>query len=378
MSNGSLSMTTRDLAQVYQRDEPLFAGHQRAVAVNVGPEGITVVANANSSGGSDHTWVMRLNLDGVVVWERRYDPKYGYAGAITRLAQNDFVIAGAVQRSPMTFQGSLLHIDEAGEIVNAEVVGPVGDAVFNSVQAQANGTIVSAGSSGHRGWLVTTDSKLRNSNDRAVALSGVKVLRLLSSGDVVVLGRPAASTDTIANARSKLVSIAPDGRVRWERTLPTSGRSIPTSLIVRPNGVIAVGNSVEGIWLAYCDTTGALIWERSIADAGPWSAVGLADGFAVAGARTSTDSERSQHIWRFAEDGTLRSDQQWNRRDLGTGLDQIREDIADLDATGDGGLVLVGSTTRGPGKTNVWVVRLAPDGKVMWERTFGKPAPAPT
>jgi hypothetical protein len=40
----------------------------------------------------------------------------------------------------------------------------------------------------------------------------------------------------------------------------------------------------------------------------------------------------------------------------------------------DGGLVVVGSTPQGPGKTNVWIVRLDPGGEVVWQRVFGAPA----
>jgi hypothetical protein len=48
--------------------------------------------------------------------------------------------------------------------------------------------------------------------------------------------------------------------------------------------------------------------------------------------------------------------------------------VTGLTATRDGGLVLVGSTTHGAGKTNVWVVRLDPKGDVVWQRVFGAPA----
>jgi hypothetical protein len=40
----------------------------------------------------------------------------------------------------------------------------------------------------------------------------------------------------------------------------------------------------------------------------------------------------------------------------------------------DGSLIIAGHIARGPGKLNVWVVRLAPDGKVAWQKVFGSPA----
>jgi hypothetical protein len=61
-----------------------------------------------------------------VTWERDYDPEFGTARAITRLAQGGFMIAGEVQRSAMEYQASLLHIDAAGDIVGAASLGPRG------------------------------------------------------------------------------------------------------------------------------------------------------------------------------------------------------------------------------------------------------------
>lgn len=374
MSSESLSTTMGDLADVYQRHEPLMGGHQRAKAVDVGPEGITVVANANLSGGSDHIWVLRLNLDGVVLWERHYDLKYGYTHAMTRNAHGEFVIAGAVKRSPMAFQGALLRIDETGNILGAESFGPPGVTSFTSVQVRADGAILAGGSSKWKGWVVTSDSAFRNPGERELAVYDIESIRLLESGDLAVLG--ATDRPTVGWARTKLIVVASDGHVRWERLLPTSGGDgEPAALVARGDGVVAIGNSPAGTWLVRFDSTGAVTWERMLADAGGWIAVGLPDGFAVAGATTTKDGVRTQHIWRFADDGTLRSDQPWSQRNVGEGLDQIREQMSDIAATNDGGLVLVGSTTRGPGRTNVWVVRLAPDGQLLWERIFGKPPP---
>lgn len=374
VSNGSLSMTMGDLEKVYQRHDPAFGGRQSADAVVVGPAGITVAAAHNPTGEAYHTWILRLDLDGAVVWERHYDPKYGNAGAMARLPEGEFVLAGELKRSAMALQGSLLHIDAAGNVIDAESLGPPGNTSFTALQVRPDGTILAGGSSKWKGWLVTTDPAFHNPGERQLDIRDIESIRLLASGDLAVLG--ATDRPTVGWAQTKLISVAPDGHVRWERLLPTSGVGEPAALVARGDGVVAIGNSPEGTWLVRFDNTGAVIWERMLADAGGWIAVGLADGFAVAGATTTPDGVSTQHVWRFGDDGTVRSDQQWSQRNIGKGLDQIREQMFDVDATPDGGLVLVGSTTRGPGRTNVWVVRLAPDGKLLWERIFGKAAPA--
>lgn len=372
-------MTMDDLEKAYQMRDPRFGGHQRATGVVAGPEGITVLASANVSGDSNHTWILRLSLDGAVIWQHHYDPKYGSPGAIARLSTGELVMAGGVQRSAMEFQASLLRTDATGTPVGAVSLGPRGDTGFGSVQSNSNGAIFAAGASGGKGWLVATDSKFTNPGELAIDVRYIELIRLLSSGDIAVLG--ATERPTLGFGQTKLVSVAADGNLRWERLLPTTGRGDPAGLIVRQNGVIAVGNGGAGegapthIWLVHCDNAGTVTWERKVADAGAWAAVGLADGFAIAGTTTTPNGERVQHVWRFANDGTLRSDQSWSQRQLGSGLSEIRESIRDLDATSDGGLVLVGTTTRGQGKTNVWIIRLSAEGKMLWERTFGSPRP---
>jgi hypothetical protein len=374
-------MSRDDLAQAYRTHDPLLAGHQHAEAVIVGPEGITVLATANPAGEAEHTWVLRLNLDGVVTWERHYDPKYGAARGITRLAKGGFAIAGEVQRGAMAYQGALVHIDGAGEIVGATSLGPRGVTGFNTVQARADGALLAGGSSDWKGWLVTIDPALRNPGERAIAVDEIKAIRMLPAGDAAVLGITERSTSGFG--RAQLSSVAPSGQLRWQRLLPTSGRGDPAALVVRQDGALVVGTGATGdrdpaqVWLAHCDAAGAVTWERTLtatpASARGRAAAGLPDGYAVAGETSTADGERTPHVWRLGDDGAPRWDQPYQA----PGGGQAFEIVNGLEATSDGGLVMVGSTTRGPGRTNVWIVRLSPDGQVIWQRVFGTPASGP-
>ncbi|HEY0479229.1 MAG TPA: hypothetical protein VGD37_17040 [Kofleriaceae bacterium] len=382
MSNGSLSMSKDDLEQAYLTHDPSLAGHQGAEAVVVGPEGITVLATANPAGESEHTWLLRLTLDGVVTWERHYDPKYGAARAITRRTQGGFVIAGEVQRSATAYQASLFQVDAAGEILGAAFFGPRGVTGFNSVQVRADGAILAGGSSAWKGWLVTTDPALHGPAERVLAVDEIKAIRLLPSGDLAALGT--TETSTTGFGRAQLASFAPSGQARWQHVLPTSGRGDPAALVVDQDGMLAVGSGTVDqrapvhVWLAHCDATGTVTWERALsansANARAWAAVGLPGGYAIAGEMATAEGERMPHVWRIRADGALLWDQRYKASDDG----QAFEILSGLDATSDGGVVLVGSTSSGPGKTNVWVVRLAPDGKVVWQRVYGSAATRPS
>jgi hypothetical protein len=114
--------------------------------------------------------------------------------------------------------------------------------------------------------------------------------------------------------------------------------------------------------------SGDVVWEKRFGDPGEvrlgTAVVALADGgFAVAGA-AQRDGRRGLRLTRLTGDGTVR----WERAYGG----DKRDEATGLAATPDGGFVLVGSTmSSGPGKTNVWILRLDGDGALVWDRVFG-------
>lgn len=356
----------------------MFAGHQGAEAVVVGPEGITVLATANSDGDADHTWLLRLNLDGTVVWDRHYELKHGAGRAIARLTQGGFAIAGDVRTGAMAYRASLLEVDGSGKVVGSQSLGPNGVTGFHAVQARADGTIVAGGTAGWKGWLVTSDPTRRNPGERALAGDDIPELQILPAGDIVALANIEKSPSGFGRAR--LIAVASDGHVRWQRELPSSGRGDPVALVVRHDAELAIGTGAATagdpahIWLAQVDAAGEVTWERTLgaapSQARARAATALPDGYAVAGRMITPDGERTPHVWRLDNDGAPRWDQSYPGPDGG----HAGELATGIDATGDGGLIMVGSTQHGPGKTNVWVVRLAPDGKVVWQRVFGAAA----
>jgi hypothetical protein len=146
------------------------------------------------------------------------------------------------------------------------------------------------------------------------------------------------------------------------------------ALATLPDGLLVAGNGAardvdpSHIWLARVSPAGKLVREHAL-DGGSsaWRAravAALPDGFAIAGDVTAPGGQRTPQVWWLTTDGETRLQRAYGDGDLVTGLA----------ATRDGGLVLVGSTTHGPGKTNVWVVRLDPKGDVVWQRVFGAPA----
>lgn len=369
MSN-PIAPTRDDLEQVYRQHDPALAGHQSGDAVAVGADGITVLASANPKGETDHTWLLRLADDGTLAWDHHYEPRHGSGRALVALGRG-FVIAGDVQRGPMAYQGSLLRVDAAGAVVGASSVGPSGGTGFNAVTARGDDSLVAGGTTGGKGWIVSTDAALKQVGEAPVDVDEIKALAALPSGDVAAMA--AVEKSTTSFGRTRLLAFARDGAVRWSVQLPSSGRGDPAALAALPDGLLVAGTGAAGdrdpahIWFARVDTAGKLVREQTLAGApSAWrarAAAALPDGFAIAGEVALPDGSRTPQVWRLTSDGEVR----WQRA-LADG-----QFVNGLAATPDGGLVVVGSTSHGAGKTNVWVVRLDPKGEVVWQRVFGSP-----
>ena len=205
-----------------------------------------------------------------------------------------------------------------------------------------------------------------------VEIEDVRDLGVWPTGETAMLA--VAQRSTSGFGKAALVAVGADGSTRWVRPLPGDSPGDPAAVVVQPTGALAIGSGAAGdrelahIWLAMVDRAGAVRWERRITGGGEnaraWAAVALPDGYAIGGETATTDGTRTPHVWRIGKDGEPR----WDERYPGQpGAFDIINAIA---TTSDGGFVLAGSTTHGPGKTNVLIIGLAADGAVRWRHTM--------
>jgi hypothetical protein len=376
-----ISTSHTELEQAYRAHDPLSAGHQRAEAVAVGDgDAITVLANQNLDGETEHAWLIALDPAGNVRWERHLDAKYGAGRALAALPGGGFAIAGDVRRGAMAYQATLVRTDGKGEVTGATALGPRDVTGFSALAVRPDGSLIAGGASQMKGWLVTADPALAHPGDRMFEVDDIKAVGVLASGDAVALA--AIEKSTTGFGRAKLAAITGAGSVAWERALPSSGRGDPAALVVTRDGALAVGTGAADerapsrVWLARLDAAGAIRWEHTLGDdRAAWrafAATALGTGFAIVGRTVPPDGVYTAHVWRLADDGTV----QWDSDLAIPGGGHADEVVTSVAATHDGGLVIGGQIGRGAGKTNVWVVRLAADGKVAWQKVLGAAATA--
>jgi hypothetical protein len=370
----ALAPTSDDLEQAYRTRDPNLAGHQSAEAVVVGADGITVLCSANPRGDGEHTWLIRLSDTGSVGWQRHYPAGQGVGRALAALPGGGFAIAGEIQRSAMAYQAYLLRTDASGNVTAGAAFGPRGVTGFSALAVLADGSTLAGGSTGNHGWLVQADPALHATWDAPLAdLDDVAGVTALPGGGFAVAARRERSTTGFGLTR--VTAFAADHQVRWQAPLPASGRGEPAAVSHLADGsVVAVGHHAAGdrdkaqVWVARLTGADAVAWQRLLGspeeERRGRAIAALPDGGVAVAVEVLRDGHRSLRVARLAADGSVT----WERSFGGAGQDTARG----IAATADGGLVVVGSTTtQGAGKTNVWILRLDADGKLRWDRAFG-------
>lgn len=377
-SGSPIAPTVQDLEHAHRTPDPNSAGHQGAQAVVVDAGGITVLCTANPKGDGNHMCLIRLADDGRVTWQRHYSQGAGSIGrGLTELPGGGFVIAGETQPSAVEFQGSILHTDADGNVVAHASFGLPGVTGFNAIALLGDGSLLAGGGSAWKGWLLHATGALGPVSETPIGdVDDVLGVAAIADGGFAIAAQREKST--LGFGLTRIAAFARDGHLRWQAELPTTGRGEPAALTSFPDGsLVAVGHRVATdhdkaqIWVVRMTTSGAVAWERLL---GPpdeerrgRAIVALADGGVAVAGEALRDNRRGLRVARLAADGEVAWEHAYggDKYDVATGLA----------ATADGGLVLVGATmSKGPGKTNIWVLRLDREGRVLWDRVFGTAA----
>ncbi|HMG56471.1 MAG TPA: hypothetical protein VK601_23385, partial [Kofleriaceae bacterium] len=370
----------------YRTADPNLAGHQSAEAVVVHGNDITVLCSANPKGDGEHTWLIRLAADGAVAWQHHFSPDQGVGRALAALPDGGFAIAGEIQRSAMEYQAYLLRTDAAGNPVAGAAFGPRGVTGFTSLTVLDDGAPLAGGAVNGHGWLVQVDprldpapdpkagAKLRATWDAPLAeVDDVFGLVPLDGGFAMVARR---ERSTLRFGRTRAAAFQADRKVRWQVELPAEGRGEPAGLARLPGGGVAlVGHHAASdharskIWVAKVTGADQVAWQRTLGspedECRGRAIAALPDGGVVVAGDALRDGKRGLRLARIGPDGAMI----WEHA-LG---DATGQDVArGIAPTADGGFVVVGSTSsKGAGKTNVWIVKLDSDGRRVWDRAFG-------
>lgn len=290
--------------------------------------------------------------------------------------------------------------------------GGSGNEQFQRLISSSTGGFVAVGYSestngdltGNRGgrdmWVVRLDSLGKILWQRNLGGSQDEVAKdvvELPGGDLLVLGSTSSvDGDVTGNHGAEdvwLVRLDANGQIIWTRTFGGSLSESAERLLSTGDGFLVAGysQSADGdvpfnrgdfdYWVFKIDASGNLLWSNTyggtLAD---WAySITAADGgrFFVAGSTFSNDGDVSGNqgfydfwIIKINAQGQLI----WDKNFGGS----LEERLYTAHAAPDGGLLIAGTTlsTNGDipstfGSYDVWLLRLDPNGQILWNRSFG-------
>ncbi len=280
----------------------LGSGNNTAEAVVVLPDGDLVLAGSRlaGDGGNLDGWVLRLDAGGALRWHRTFGgPALDRFRAVATAPDGDLILAGET----WSFGDGLadawvVRLDGDGDVRWQRAYGGAGatDAAW-AVQVEEGGDLVVAGTTGAFGaggddaWVLALDGggAVRWSvaaggpdADGLVALArrpgrqfqdawtrGAEAALQGPAGQIVVAGT--TESFGVGNGDIWLVGLEPDGLIGWQRTYGTpTDRDEATDVVARGDGTLLLAGLTAGQSAAGSDA-----WVLSPGDAGQLAGAGV-------------------------------------------------------------------------------------------------------
>jgi uncharacterized delta-60 repeat protein len=290
---------------------------------------------AGRTTSSYDVWVLKLNPDGTVAWQKTYgDTGSDVANSIHQTSDGGYILAG---QTTSFGAGSndywVLKLNPDGTVAWQKTYGGTSSDIANSIQQTTDGGYIVGGYSSSFG---------AGSNDAWV------------------------------------LKLNPDGTVAWQKTYGGTGGDVSYSVQQTPDGGYIAGGSSNSFgagngeaWILKLNPDGTVAWQKTYGETG-WdyadSVQQTADGGYIVGGSSSSFGAGNYDYWvlKLDPDGTVA----WQKTYGGTGGEYVYSNS--IHQTLDGGYILAGETTSfGAGGSDAWVLKLNPDGTVAWQKTYG-------
>ncbi len=278
----------------------------------------------------------------------------------------------------------VLRVNAAGTVSWSETFGAGLDEYANAVQRLNGGDLVIVGTSGSYGvgihdyWVIRLDDAGNvlwqqtyggTQHNHAFAIQETSDLGFIVVGETTSFGA--------GNRDAWVVRLDANGNVLWQTVYGRSGWDIARGVAeTTDGGFVFVGyTSSSGagnwdVWAVKVDAGGGIVWQRTFggaaADLG-WAVQATDDGGVIlAGETGSFGGGADFWVVKLAANGAV----DWQKRYGGAGVDIARA----LARTGDGGYLVAGETgSFGAGGRDIWLLRLTAAGGIAWQRSYGGP-----
>ena len=284
-----------------------------------------------------NAWVIKLDANGEVSWQKTFDGMIG--GAVHPTADGGFIVGGEVFSTARVGSTLLLKLDAGGNVIWQRTYSD-SDANFNyTLEPTLDGGYIATG--GRRGQ----------------GLSTIWVIKLSASADVAW--------------QKKYVSTS-----EGEDDAITAARPTSDGGYILAGGTTSFGEGNGDAWLMRLSASGEVIWQKTyggrFGDSFVWMQSTLDSGYIVAGSTTALGPRKKAWVLRLDADGNVIWQKAYGIDGLDAGVGSIRE-------TPDGGFVMAGGMySLEGGVSTAWVLKLDTSGEIVWQRGYGIDGPLST
>jgi hypothetical protein len=292
----------------------------------------TVIYEGETSSDLDGTPItLAINLRTVVPWAKSYGSTSSDRGtAIQQTADGGFVVAGTTYSLGSPYSDVwVVKLNNSGVIEWEKTYGGAGDDGADAIQQTADG-----------GYIVSgyTDSFGAGALD-------FWILKLDSTGGI-----------------------------EWEKTFGGANNERAFSVQqADDSGYIIAGSTLSfgtgsDIWVIKLNNSGAIEWQKTYGTANAESGSSVRQtsdgGYLVAGKTTPPLANASDFlVIKLSSNGTV----EWSKT-FGT---LNAEEADSIRPTSDGGYIVSGRVNVGAGNSDAWVLKIAGDDTIEWQKTFG-------
>jgi len=347
-----------------------------------------VVGQTDSFGAGDtDAWVLKLDPNGTVVWEKAYGTTGGDAAqSFMETADGGYIVAGYTDPDGAW----VFKLNADGTISWQKVYG---DFKFYSIQQTTDGGYIAAGSTGAFGagsndvWIMKLNidgtiawQKAYGGTEEEASLS----IQQTSDGGYIVAGGTCSFGVTCVCPAGNCTTdvwvfkLNADGTVVWQKTYgdPDVGDDELGAIVETLDGGYIVagktdffGGGLTDGWILKLNIDGTIAWQKaygsSLNDVLTYVQQ-TSDGGYIATGFTNSFGSNGLDAWilKLNADGTV----EWEKAYGGTDTDWAQA----ISQTSDSGYIMAASTSSfSAGSDDIWILKLSSDGLVGFDPLSG-------
>jgi len=347
----------------------------KAWGVAVADNGDIVVAGStNSFGAGNDVWVLRLDAFGNVVWQKAYGGSGGdIARGITTTSSGDIIVVGKTMSfGDWIADAWVLRLDADGNVKWQRAFGGVGAGDEAIAVAESDGDIIVVGHTYSFGagssdvLVVKLDENGNILWQRAYGGSGFDEawgVAVADNGDIIVVGYSESFGSGIYDVW--VLRLDGSGNIIWQKAYGEAGADFAHDVAVADNGdIVVVGQTSGSLLVLRLDGQGNVKWQKAYSGASDDLAYGVViadNGDIIVAGRSNSFGNSSDYIWvlRLDENGNI----VWQKAYGGTS-DDLAYGVA---LAGNGDIIVAGETESfgvRMGTSDFIVLRLDEDGNL--------------